>query len=121
MPEHPHLKEENLIIIKEIESQPAITQRELSTKLSISLGKINYLLKELIKKGLIEVRNFSGNPGKLNKIHYYLTREGLEYKIQATGHFLKAKEAEYNQMKQEWEQMVTNGNGSAGKEEEVLQ
>ena len=41
MPEQSSLKEENLIIIKEIESQPAVTQRELSTKLAISLGKIN--------------------------------------------------------------------------------
>jgi len=120
MSEQPQLKEENLIIIKEIEAQPAVTQRELSVKLAISLGKINYLLKELIKKGLVEVKNFSDNPGKLNKIHYYLTKEGLEYKIRATGHFLKAKEAEYNQIKQEWEQMVFNGNGIVNKEEEAV-
>lgn len=119
MPEQLQLKEENLIIIKEIEVQPAVTQRELSVKLAISLGKINYLLKELIKKGLIEVRNFSGNPGKLSKIHYYLTKEGLEYKVRATGHFLKAKEAEYNQIKQEWEQLAFNGSGIAGKEEAI--
>ncbi len=119
MSEQPQLKEENLIIINEIESQPAVTQRELSMKLAISLGKINYLLKELIKKGLIEVKNFSGNPGKLNKIQYHLTKEGLEYKIRATGHFLKAKEAEYSQIKQEWEQLVFNGDGIVGKEEAV--
>ena len=109
MPEQPPLKEETLIIIKEIESQPAVTQRELSMKLAISLGKINYLLKELIKKGLIEVKNFSGNPGKLNKLHYCLTKEGLEYKISVTRHFLKEKEAEYNQIKREWEQLEVNG------------
>lgn len=108
MSEQPILKEENLIIIKEIESQPAVTQRELSMKLTISLGKINYLLKELIKKGFIEVKNFSGNSGKLNKLHYYLTKKGLEYKINITQHFLKEKENEYNQIKKEWEQLVLN-------------
>ena len=99
------LKEENLIIIKEIEIQPAVTQRELSLKLAISLGKINYLLKELIKKGFIEAKNFSGNPGKFNKLHYHLTKEGLEYKFSSTQHFLKEKEAEYNQIKREWDQL----------------
>ena len=120
MSEQPVLKEENLIIIKEIESQPAVTQRELSMKLAISLGKINYLLKELIKKGFIEVKNFSGNPGKLNKLHYHLTKEGMEYKISVTQHFLKEKEAEYNQMKQEWEQLTLNGSGSKNHSEEVI-
>ena len=109
MPEQPILKEENLIIIKEIESKPAVTQRELSMKLAISLGKINYLLKELIKKGFIEVKNFSDNPGKLNKLHYHLTKKGLEYKISATQHFLKEKEAEYSQMKRDWEQLEIRG------------
>ena len=109
MPEHLVLKEENLIIIKEIESQPAVTQRQLSLKLTISLGKINYLLKELIKKGLIEVKNFSNNPGKLNKLHYYLTKKGIDYKISITQHFLKEKEAEYNQIKREWEQLTSSG------------
>lgn len=105
MLEQTPLKEENLTIIKEIEDQPAVTQRELSMKLAISLGKINYLLKELIKKGLIEVKNFSDNPGKLNKLHYYLTKKGLEYKISITRHFLKEKEAEYNRIKREWEEL----------------
>jgi len=101
-------KEEILSIIKEIELDPTSTQRALSEKLGISLGKINYLLKELVKKGLIKVRNFSNNPGKLGKIHYYLTKEGLEHKMHLMYHFLKKKEAEYNNMRKEWEKM--NGN-----------
>jgi len=103
--EHLPLKEENLIIIKEIESNPAATQRDLSKRLSVSLGKVNYLIKELIKKGLIEVKNFSSNPGKLTKVHYHLTKAGLEYKITITQHFLKEKEEEYNHMKQDWEKL----------------
>ena len=57
---------------------------------------------------MVEVKNFSDNPGKLSKLHYNLTKEGLEYKISVTQHFLKEKEAEYNQMKQEWERLVAN-------------
>ena len=106
MNEQQLLKEENLLIIKEIETKPSATQRDLSSKLGISLGKTNYLLKELIKKGLVKVRNFSENPGKLGKIQYYLSKEGLEHKIELMSYFLKAKEAEYNQLKKEWEQIL---------------
>ncbi len=102
-------KEEVFFIIKEIQANPATTQRTLSNKLDISLGKTNYLLKELIKKGFIEVRNFSSNPGKFKKIHYILTRKGLEHKIHLMHHFLKIKENEYNLLKQEFEQLAIKG------------
>jgi EPS-associated MarR family transcriptional regulator len=110
MSEQHFLKEENLLIIKEIEFQPTVTQRKLSKKVGVSLGKVNYLLKELIKKGLVEVRNFSDKPGKFNKLQYHLTKEGMEHKIQITQHFLKMKEAEYCRIKAEWESIVANGN-----------
>lgn len=98
-------KEEALSIIREIEANPCTTQRVLSKKLSISLGKTNYLLNALIKKGLIKAKNFSDNPGKMQKIHYYLTRNGLKQKMQLMRHFLMKKEIEYNAMKQEWENL----------------
>ena len=102
------LKEENLFIIKEIEASPGLTQRDLSKKLGISLGKTNYLLKELIKKGLVKAKNFSNYPGKFRKIHYILTREGFQEKLLLTEHFLLRKEAEYNQLKIEWEKLNSN-------------
>jgi len=92
-------KEENLIIIKEIESHPQITQRELSQKLSISLGKVNYLLRALADKGLIEVRNFSELPGKLTKVKYLLTKKGIEHKMFLLQYFLKEKEEEFSRLK----------------------
>ena len=98
-------KEENFLLIKEIETNPTATQRSLSDKLGISLGKINYLLKELVKKGLIEIRNLTGNPNKIKKIHYLLTKEGIEHKVELAQYFLKQKEVEYNLMKQECEQL----------------
>jgi len=116
MSEHLLLKEENLKILKELEKNPAATQREISDTLSISLGKVNYVLKALIKKGIIEVRNFSTNPGKLRKLQYHLTKEGLEYKINITRHFMEQKETEYNILRQELAQSLgeTAGTVSAG-------
>lgn len=99
-------KEETLFIFKELDVNPNTTQRELSSHLNISLGKTNYLLRELILKGFIKAKNFSANPGKLKKIQYYLTKEGMEHKMQLTQHFLKAKENEYNRLKKEWDELV---------------
>jgi len=105
MSEQQFLKEENLFIIKEIESFPTATQRYLSKKLGISLGKIHYLLKMLINKGFIKAKSFSDNPGKLQKISYALTKEGLQEKMRLTQHFLHRKEEEYNRLKQDWEEL----------------
>jgi EPS-associated MarR family transcriptional regulator len=99
-------KEESLLIIKEIEVEPALTQRQLSNRIGVSLGKTNYLLNALIEKGFIEIKNFTSQPGKMSKIHYHLTKEGLEHKIHLTELFLKNKEEEYNLMKQEWELLM---------------
>jgi EPS-associated MarR family transcriptional regulator len=102
-------KEEILHIIKEIESNPAATQRALSGRLGISLGKTNYLLKELIKKGVIKVKNFSNNPGKIGKINYILTKSGFKHKVELMYHFLEKKEREYTLLKQECEKLTTKG------------
>lgn len=96
-------QEESLSIIKEVEANPAITQRAVSKKLGISLGKTNYLLRELIAKGLIKGGSFSENPEKLKKIIYILTPKGFEEKMRLTYHFLKKKELEYKFLKEEWE------------------
>lgn len=101
-------KEEVLLIIKHIESEPTITQRGLSDRLGISLGKTNYLLKELVKKGLVKVRNFSHNPAKLKKISYILTQKGFNERMRLMRHFLQRKEQEYNRLKQEWKLLVKN-------------
>jgi len=101
-------KEEHLLIIRHIESEPAITQRDLSLKLGVSLGKTNYLIQELAKKGLIKANNFSKNPEKLKKINYFLTKKGFNEKLRLTYHFMQRKGQEYNRLKQEWDSLVRN-------------
>lgn len=99
------VQEESLSVIKEIETNPSTTQRAVSKKLGISLGKTNYLIKELIKKGIIKGESFSANQDRLKKISYLLTPKGFEEKIRLTYYFLKKKEEEYNKMRQEWERL----------------
>ena len=99
----PH--EEILSLIREIETSPASTQRTISQKLGISLGKTNYLLKELIKKGFIKARHFSTNPGRMEKINYILTPKGFQHMAHLTRVYLEIKEKEYMNLKKEWERV----------------
>ena len=96
-------KEEILSVIKEIERDPVATQRTVSHKLGISLGKTNYLVRELVKKGFIKAKNFTSRPNKITKINYLLTEKGLEEKMRLLQHFLRRKETEYNLLREEWE------------------
>ena len=52
------LKEEILSIFQTLPSNLQITPREIFLRLGISLGKVNYLIKELAKKGIIKIENF---------------------------------------------------------------
>jgi predicted transcriptional regulator len=102
-------KEDILHIFKEIELNPKATQRTISDKLGFSLGKTNYLLKELIKQGLITVKNLSDNPGRLKKISYFLTKKGLEQRMYLLHLYLQIKEAEYYRIKKEWDTLSERG------------
>jgi len=99
--------EETLSVFKELEANPSTTQRYLSSLLNFSLGKTNYILRELILRGFIKAKNFTGNPGKLRKIQYFLTEKGLQEKFRLIRHFLKVKEDEYNQLKKEMDLLLS--------------
>ena len=101
------MKEETLQLIKEVEDDSSLNQRILSQKLNISLGKTNYLLKELARKGIIKMANFSKNPKKTRKLKYILTPKGLEQKLKLTYHFLQVKERQYSRLKKEYESYVS--------------
>jgi len=104
MNEHP-LGKEVLEILRLLSSDRDLTQRDLSAHLGISLGKTNYLLKELMKVGLLEIKNFATKGYKVQKIKYYLTKEGWEERIRLTNYFLKEKEAEYKSIVKEWKSL----------------
>ncbi len=94
--------EEAFTLLSELHKNPSLTQRQISSKLDISLGKTNYLLKELTKKGIIKTYKFSKKSGKIKRIGYILTPKGIKARAKLTYHFLKRKEVEYNRLKEEW-------------------
>ncbi len=87
-------------ILRKIKKNPESSQRKLARELGFSLGKLNYCLKELQKKGLIKVENFKKNPNKINYL-YVLTPEGLSQKTKLTINFMKKKMKEYEELNKE--------------------
>lgn len=95
---------EILNMLRVIEGSPAVTQRELSSRLDISLGKVNYIINALISRGLIKVNSFKKSNNKQAYL-YMLTPHGLEEKIKTAHRFLKKKMDEYDSLKEEIEQL----------------
>ncbi len=88
---------ENFEILRKISKKPNLSQRQMSKELGFSLGKLNYCLKGLQKKGLIKIKNFQKNKNKLNYL-YVLTPLGISKKTKLTINFLKRKMQEYDEL-----------------------
>lgn len=82
-------------ILRTIEHNPQITQRELARMLGVSNGKAHYLMAALVEKGLLKIDSFSRNDGKAGKVVYLLTPEGIKNRVGLTKAYLTRKEEEY--------------------------
>jgi EPS-associated MarR family transcriptional regulator len=87
-------------LLKELEKAEQQSQRELAKELGFSLGKLNFVLKALIAKGLVKMENFTHNEQKM-QYRYILTSEGIKEKINVTRAFIQRKEDEYEKILQE--------------------
>ena len=97
-------------LLKSLEKDANLTQRQLSEELGISLGKVNYCLKSLIQKGFVKINNFKNSNHKL-QYSYLLTPKGIEEKTKLTIEFLKVKTEEYEELKKEVEKLTNAETG----------
>ncbi len=93
-------RQDHYDLLRKIKDKPASTQRELASELGFSLGKLNYCLKSLKKKGHIKLKNFQNNKNKINYA-YILTPRGLAIKTKLTVNFMKRKMKEYDELSKE--------------------
>lgn len=98
--------QEYLDILRKINTDSNTTQRDLSKNLGISLGKLNYCLNSLKRKGLVKIQNFKKNKDRFNlksknNYFYILTPKGIALKTQLTINFMKKKLNEYDELKRE--------------------
>lgn len=91
-------------ILKELQQDPDVSQRELAKRLDISLGKVNFCLKALMEKGLVKAENFKNSTNKASYL-YLLTPKGIEEKVSLTQCFLHRKLKEHEALEKEIEQL----------------
>lgn len=89
-------------VLRLLESNPHLTQRELSKYLGVSLGGVNYCLNALVAKGSVKIQNFKNSRNKW-VYAYLLTPQGIAEKTALTASFLKRKMQEYEGLKAEIE------------------
>lgn len=87
-------------VLRILEENPDLTQRELAAKLGVSVGGLNYCLKALMEKGLVKMQNFSQSKNKFGYV-YLLTPRGIAQRAALTRHFLQRKMEEYEALKAE--------------------
>ena len=87
-------------LLKLLEENPEMSQRQIAAALGVSLGKVNFCLRALIKIGSVKVANFSRSPNKKAYV-YLLTPKGIEEKAKVTLRFLAKKQNEYEVLKRE--------------------
>ncbi len=89
-------------VLRILEQNPRISQRELASELGVSLGKVNYCLRALVDKGLLKVNNFKNSANK-RAYFYVLTPRGMEAKATISVRCLQRKLAEYEALREEIE------------------
>lgn len=90
--------------LKELSTDGAISQRDLSKRIGLSLGGVNYIIKELIKKGYIKTQRFKNSNNKAAYV-YAITPKGINARVKQTQYFLQVKMQEYERLKKEIDEL----------------
>jgi EPS-associated MarR family transcriptional regulator len=91
-------------VMRLLEANPKLSQRDVARELGISLGKANYCLRALIRRGWVKASNFKNSHNKAAYM-YVLTSRGLEAKARLAVSFLVLKMSEYEKLRVEIEQI----------------
>ena len=92
--------QEQFEILRKIYKSSRSSQRNLSSQLGFSLGKLNYCLTRLKKHGLIRIKRFKDSKNKLSYA-YVLTPRGMKERTKLTINYMKQKMREYDELKKE--------------------
>lgn len=87
-------------VLRILDDNPEITQREIADAVGISNGGVHYVLRSLLDKGLVKFNNFARAKDK-RRYSYALTRKGMTEKSVLTKNFVARKIEEYEALKKE--------------------
>jgi EPS-associated MarR family transcriptional regulator len=91
-------------VLRLLEDNPEMSQREVADRVGISVGGIHYVLNALIAKGLVKLGNFTAAQDK-RRYAYILTPQGIAQKAAMTKRFLVRKMDEYEALREEIEEL----------------
>jgi EPS-associated MarR family transcriptional regulator len=91
-------------ILRLIEHNPSLSQRDIADALGVSLGAVNFCLRALVDKGHVKFANFKASPNKLGYA-YILTPDGIAHRAQLASRFIERKLAEYEAIRRELQQL----------------
>jgi EPS-associated MarR family transcriptional regulator len=89
-------------VLRLLQENPEMSQRELAEAIGVSVGVMNYLLNALIERGLVKLGNFSAAEDN-RRYAYLLTPKGIARKAVLARAFLVRKMAEYEALREEIE------------------
>lgn len=95
-------EELHLHILRLLEDNPKLIQRELAQALNLSVGKAHYCVQALLDKGWVKMQKFHDSKRKRAYL-YLLTPAGIAQKTALTLRFLERKMAEYDRLREEIE------------------
>ena len=104
--------EVRLALMRKLAQNPNLSQRELAAELGISLGKVNYCLKALVRVGWVKAGNFARSSNKAGYA-YLLTPKGITEKAALTSRFLEYKQRQYDSLKKEIEELRVEAGSAA--------
>ena len=114
-PETSARDERRLKVLRALETNPELSQRQLAAELGVSLGGVNYALKALVERGFVKADNFRKSGSKVAYL-YLLTPKGIAEKSSLATAFLGRKLEEYEVLRQEIEALKGEvGSDESGK------
>ena len=90
--------------LRELSRNANLSQRDLSKKMGLSLGKVNYIVNALLKKGYIKAKRFKNSRNKIGYM-YIITPKGISTKLLQTYDFLQRKTDEFERLRNEIEEL----------------
>ena len=93
--------QDNFEVLRKVYKDPDASQRKMAEELGFSLGKLNYCLKSLQKKGLVKLENFQKQSNKIKYLRYIVTPKGIYERTKLTINFMRRKMNEYDELKKE--------------------
>jgi EPS-associated MarR family transcriptional regulator len=107
-----------LRVLRAVEADPGLSQRQLANNLGVSLGATNYALRALVGQGLVKADRFARADRKAGYL-YVLTPSGLSAKARLARAFLARKRKEHAALRREIELLSREAQQAGGEIEKV--